>query len=112
MDPSIKMENNMKRTLTLAAALIAATAGTAMAGEIRVNDGRDIIRQGDPASKLARYLGRPYYSEVARVCAKPSNSSCSKSRSKWGHLYQYRYNDLDYTVEIHDGTITRITWSR
>jgi len=102
-----------KRTLAaVTAILLAMTATRALGSDIRVDNGRDIIRAGDPASKLARYLGSPVYAEYGRVCVKPAHSRCSKSRSGRGRIYQYRYDDLYYTIEVYDGTITRIEWSR
>jgi hypothetical protein len=105
----------MKRTLTAAAiaATLALTAPMTAASDIRVNGGKDIIRKGDQASKLPRFLGQPSYSEVGRVCLKPSNSECKRdNNSGWGRIYQYYYDDLNYQIEVYDGTITRINWTR
>lgn len=94
------------------AALLALVGTRAWGSDIRVDQGREIIRAGDPAAKLARYLGSPDYAEFGRVCAKPSHSPCRRSNSARGRIYQYRYDDLYYTIEVYDGTITRIEWSR
>jgi hypothetical protein len=102
----------MKRTLTSVALTALMFTPVVFASDIRVDNGRDIIRAGDPASKLSQYLGRPDYSDVAKVCTKPSRSACSKSNSRWGRIYQYRYKDLNYQIEVYDATITRISWSR
>jgi len=103
----------IKRTFMAAtAALLALAATQALGSDIRVDNGREIIRAGDPASKLARYLGSPVYAEYGRVCVKPSHSSCRKNNSGRGRIYQYHYKDLYYTIEVYDGTITRIEWSR
>lgn len=104
----------MLRIITVAA--IAASLiipSLASASSIRVDNGRDIIRKGDPASKLPRYLGRADYAEVGKVCKKPSTSACKRdNNSAWGRIYQYYHDDLNYTIEVYDGTITRIEWSR
>lgn len=99
--------------LGAAAAVLLSMVGTqALGSDIRVDNGRDIIRAGDPAAKLARYLGSPIYAENGRVCRKPSHGECNRDRSGRGRIYQYRYDDLYYTIEVYDGTITRIEWSR
>ncbi|GAB0151129.1 hypothetical protein [Marinobacterium sp. BA1] len=102
----------MKRTLTAVALTALMLTPAAQASDIRVDNGRDIIRAGDPASKLSRYLGRPNYSDVAKVCTKPSRSECRDSNSRWGRIYQYYYDDLNYQIEVYDGKITRISWTR
>ncbi|MET4161316.1 hypothetical protein ABIE61_001148 [Marinobacterium sp. MBR-111] len=105
----------MIRTLTAAAiaATLSLTAPMAAASDIRVNGGKDIIRKGDQASKLPRYLGRPDYSEVGRVCRKPSIAECKRdNNTAWGRIYQYYFDDKNYQIEVYDGTITRIHWTR
>ncbi|QSR35540.1 hypothetical protein CFI10_11130 [Marinobacterium iners] len=105
----------MIRTLTAAAiaATLSLTAPMAAASDIRVNGGKDIIRKGDQASKLPRYLGRPDYSEVGRVCRKPSIAECKRdNNTAWGRIYQYYLDDKNYQIEVYDGTITRIHWTR
>lgn len=104
----------MKRTLmATAAALALAAPSITSASSIRVDDGRDIIRKGDPASKLGRYLGGPNYSEIGKVCKKPSTSLCKRdNNTTWGRIYQYHYDGRYYTVHVNDGTITYIDSSR
>ena len=102
----------MKRTLTAAALAAVMLTPLAEASSIRVDDGREVIQTGDSAAKLSRYLGRAVYVEGGYVCKKPSNTRCKSNKGGWGSVYQYNHKDLHYTVEVYDGVITRIEWSR
>lgn len=102
----------MKRTLMAAAVALVMAVPTANATGIRVDNGRVLIDKGDRAGKLNQYLGRPNWSEPAKVCKKPSNSECRGDKLGWGYIYQYSTDKRNWNVEVYDGVITRIEWAR
>ncbi|WP_010323047.1 hypothetical protein [Marinobacterium stanieri] len=96
-------------TAVLTAILAAAVSLPATAASVRIDN--KIISTGKPASELSS-LGRRTYSEVGRVCKRPSNSSCSDSRSGWGRIYQFSKDGRSFTAHVYDGTIVYIKENR
>ena len=77
---------------------------------MRMEDG-SLIKPGDPVAKLARYLGHPIYRSSAKVCTQPVSTSC-RGEQRWGHQFQYYYDNRNWIIDVYQGTITRMEWSR
>jgi hypothetical protein len=81
--------------------------------DIRLDNGRELIRKGDKISKLHEHI-KPSRSYSGRVCQKPSNTECKNRNYTSGSIYEYDFNDkgLTYIVQTNGRLITYIKWRR
>ncbi len=92
--------------------LLATAVGIPQANaDIRLQNGKVLISVGDPVAKLNRHL-KPVTQYAGRVCHKPSNHQCRKQDSRPGTIYEYRANQVTYTVQTYRNTITYVEWRR
>lgn len=82
------------------------------AGSLRVDGGRVLINKGDSIDILLMNLGEPKHKVTTVVCVEQrgGNSPCTA----WGtaETWFYRYDDLNWKIQIFGDTIQDINWSR
>lgn len=94
----------------LAMLLLTALSMPAMATFLNTPDG-DRIRKGDAAARVLVKLGQPLQKNYSRVCRK---SNSAGHCVKWIRVENWTYlqGDLYWTVEIRNGTVNGLDWTR
>ncbi|BBB29350.1 hypothetical protein [Neptunomonas japonica] len=84
----------------------------ANAGSLRADGGRVLINEGDSIDVLLANLGSPKsrVKKVVCVSRRSKNSPCKE----WGTVetWFYRYDDLNWKINIMGERILKIKWSR
>ena len=96
-------------TLIFLCMLTLSTSTTTHAFSLRF--GSTLINEGKPATLLLLHLGEPLNKSVSDVCV--SHNRQGECR-EWttSEIWFYRHNDLNYTIQIYNGIIQKIEWSR
>jgi hypothetical protein len=89
------------------------SAWAAASSDIRLDNGRELIRKGDKISELHEHI-KPQRSYYGKVCRKPSNPECESRNYTQGRIYEYDLEDkgLTYIVQTNGSLITYIKWRR
>jgi hypothetical protein len=78
---------------------------------MRLDNGRILIKRGDPVAKLKRYAGRADHRDQMRVCKKPHSSKC-RGEKGWGWRYQYFMENRTWFIDEYNGIIVHMDWTR
>ena len=99
----------MKIVTTLIFLCMIALSTTTQAFSLRF--GSTLINEGKPATLLLLHLGEPLNKSISDVCV--SHNRQGECR-EWttSETWFYRHNELNYTIQIYNGIIQKIEWSR
>ena len=80
------------------------------AGSLRADGGRTLINEGDSVDVLLMSLGEPQYKRKVAVCMSEKRGVCLS----WGTIetWFYRYNDMNWKIQVIGDRINKISWSR
>lgn len=83
---------------------------TADASVLRFNGGTVMVKEGDPAYLLVKYLGEPLDKAEERLCVRSYHYHCTHWTVVETWFYEYR--NLNWRMYIRGGKIWKMKWSR